>query len=108
MLVDESKYERIITFVLNCLTTIPLVIGHRVANAVFLEALSHVVGHTKSKQMLLECAHASVKHMSCLHALGLLLGVPEWTDSFNLRLIAPKECVEAIRTMDVDENDMLK
>lgn len=106
-----------IEFVLDCLTTLPLVIGHRVINAVILDALNHVVGQTRSKQALLAAAQrAPMRGVAAggeggratrLHALGLLLGVQEWTEDYSQRLVAPRACVEIVHGMDVDmENNL--
>jgi len=57
--------------------------------------------------MLLECAQNSVRQTSSLHALGLVLGIQEWGDNFNQRLIAPKECLEEISSMDVEPDAVI-
>jgi len=57
--------------------------------------------------MLLECARSSVRQTSALQALGLVLGIREWGDNFNQRLIAPKECLEAISLMEEEFDDVV-
>jgi hypothetical protein len=62
---------------------------------VFLDALSFAVGQTRSKQLLLQHARSD-EQVTKLQALGMLLGIQEWTESFHLRTIFPKNCIEVL------------
>lgn len=61
----------------------------------FLDALSDVMGQTQSKQLLLQHAR-SAQQLTKLQTLGMLLGIQEWTDSFQSSFVFPQNCVEAV------------
>ena len=66
---------------------------------VFLEPLSHVIGQSKSKELLLHQVSTLQQH-SRLHSLGMLLGIGEWSQSFQQRLTLPENCVERPEKID--------
>ncbi|CAH1791177.1 unnamed protein product [Owenia fusiformis] len=88
---DKSKH--VVQFVLELLGKLPLTICQTIADQVILEPLSHVVGSTKSKMALLECANRP-KLRGRLQVLGASLGVQEWSDSFQERLKVPEQIVQ--------------
>lgn len=59
----------------------------------FLEPLSHVVGAAKSKDLLQQLAR-SPQQQNRLQLLGCLLGVQEWTRSFERRCQPSEQCLE--------------
>jgi len=62
---------------------------------VFLDALSHVVGQVQSKQLLMQhCLNS--QQTGRLQLLGMLLGVSEWTKTFDGRTTFPPSCVEEV------------
>lgn len=80
-------------FVLHCLTALPPVIAAAVASQVFLDPLTEVLGQARSKAALLLEA-SSPQQLSCLHRLGLMLGVTEWSRDFEAkRTLPPTECL---------------
>jgi hypothetical protein len=53
------------------------------------------VGQTRSKQLLLQHARR-IEQVTKLQALGMLLGIQEWTSSFHSRTVFPKNCIEVV------------
>ena len=58
---------------------------------VILDPLGDVIGQTKSKDCLLDCATTTEKR-SKLQALGMLLGILEWSGSFQSRTVFGEDC----------------
>lgn len=53
---------------------------------VFLEPFSRVLGHAKSKQVLITVAQSDLRHMNSLHRLGILLGIMDWVKDYQKKL----------------------
>nr|XP_029134426.1 uncharacterized protein LOC109987450 [Labrus bergylta] len=85
---DVSCYSTVAKFLLECFIRIPSRISQAVLNKVFLEPFSGVLGQTKSKQVLITMAQSDPRHLNCLHRLGILLGVIEWSKDFQKKLNA--------------------
>ena len=66
---------------------------------IFLEPLASVIGKAKSKDLLLAAA-VTTAQQSRLQVLGCLLGVNEWTASFEERKKYPRDCMQKVETMD--------
>ena len=83
---SKSSQKTLALFVLDCLTTVPLMVGQLVIQQVFLDPLSCIVGQIKSKEYLLSCSK-SVEQKTRLQALGMLLGIQKWSDDFQSRTV---------------------
>ncbi|XP_047465584.1 protein NO VEIN isoform X3 [Mugil cephalus] len=83
---DVSCYSRVAEFLLACLTRIPNRTGLALSQQVFLEPFSRVLGQAKSKEVLITVAQSDPKHMSCLHRLGILLGITDWIKDYRKKL----------------------
>ncbi|KAG7491801.1 hypothetical protein MATL_G00007700 [Megalops atlanticus] len=90
---DAKSYSRVAKFVLDCLIRIPTRICKAVLQQVFLEPLTRVLGHAKSKAVLLNTAKADTRYLNRLHHMGLLLGMTEWMKDFHGKLSPPKQPV---------------
>lgn len=49
----------------------------------FLEPFSRVLGPAASKKVLLTVAQSDARHLSCLHRLGIVLGITEWVKDYQ-------------------------
>nr|XP_046232573.1 protein NO VEIN isoform X2 [Scatophagus argus] len=87
---DVSCYSRVAEFLLACLTRIPTRTCQALLQQVFLEPFSRVLGHAKSKQVLIAVAQSDPKHMICLHRLGILLGITDWVRDYQKKLNPPQ------------------
>ena len=85
---------QIASFVLDCLTTVPLVVGQLIIKHVFLDPLSNVVGQTKSKDYLFSCSK-SIEQKTRLQAIGMLLGIQKWSDDFEVRIVPSNHCLKS-------------
>lgn len=56
----------------------------------FLEPFSHVLGQAKSKQVLISTAQSDLRHLNCLHRLGILIGVTDWIRDYQNKLHPPQ------------------
>ncbi|XP_077359160.1 uncharacterized protein LOC144005104 isoform X2 [Festucalex cinctus] len=83
---DMSCYGTVANFVLDCLVRIPSRLCQALLQQVFLEPLSKVLGQTKSKLVLIAAAQSNLKHINCLHRLGILLGITEWVKDYQKKL----------------------
>ncbi|XP_032358201.1 protein NO VEIN isoform X1 [Etheostoma spectabile] len=83
---DASCYSRVAKFLLACLTRIPTRICQALLQQVFLEPFSLVLGQAKSKQVLITVAQSDLRHMNCLHRLGILLGITDWVKDYQKKL----------------------
>ncbi|XP_031146992.1 protein NO VEIN isoform X1 [Sander lucioperca] len=83
---DVSCYSRVAKFLLACLTRIPTRICQALLQQVFLEPFSLVLGQAKSKQVLITVAQSDLRHMNCLHRLGILLGITDWIKDYQKKL----------------------
>ncbi|XP_034717175.1 protein NO VEIN isoform X2 [Etheostoma cragini] len=83
---DVSCYSRVAKFLLACLTRIPTRICQALLQQVFLEPFSLVLGQAKSKQVLVTEAQSDLRHMNCLHRLGILLGITDWVKDYHKKL----------------------
>ncbi|XP_074518878.1 uncharacterized protein LOC141784855 isoform X2 [Halichoeres trimaculatus] len=81
-----SSYSRAAKFLLECFIRIPSRICRALLKKVFLEPFSGVLGQTKSKQVLTSAAQSNLRHLNCLHQLGILLGITEWIRDFSKKL----------------------
>lgn len=61
--------------------SIPTSISHTLQ--VFLEPFSRVLGQATSKKVLLAVAQSDARHLSCLHRLGVVLGITEWVKDYQ-------------------------
>uniref|UniRef100_A0A3Q2QWH8 Wu:fj29h11 n=1 Tax=Fundulus heteroclitus TaxID=8078 RepID=A0A3Q2QWH8_FUNHE len=87
---DVTCYSRVATFLLRCLTRIPTRTCQALLQQVFLEPFSRVLGQAKSKEVLITVAQADPKHLSCLHRLGILLGITDWVKDYQKKLTPPQ------------------
>uniref|UniRef100_A0A3B3WWM6 HTH OST-type domain-containing protein n=1 Tax=Poecilia mexicana TaxID=48701 RepID=A0A3B3WWM6_9TELE len=78
-----EEYSRVANFLLQCLTRIPTRTCQALLQQVFLEPFSRVLGQAKSKEVLITVAQSDPKHMSCLHRLGILLGITDWVKDYQ-------------------------
>uniref|UniRef100_M3ZT74 Wu:fj29h11 n=1 Tax=Xiphophorus maculatus TaxID=8083 RepID=M3ZT74_XIPMA len=83
---DVTCYSRVANFLLQCLTRIPTRTCQALLQQVFLEPFSRVLGQAKSKEVLITVAQSDPKHMSCLHRLGILLGITDWVKDYQKKL----------------------
>ncbi|PWA21616.1 hypothetical protein CCH79_00003387 [Gambusia affinis] len=83
---DVTCYSRVANFLLQCLTRIPTRTCQALLQQVFLEPFSRVLGQAKSKEVLIRVAQSDPKHMSCLHRLGILLGITDWVKDYQKKL----------------------
>ncbi|XP_043958453.1 protein NO VEIN isoform X2 [Gambusia affinis] len=83
---DVTCYSRVANFLLQCLTRIPTRTCQALLQQVFLEPFSRVLGQAKSKEVLIRMAQSDPKHMSCLHRLGILLGITDWVKDYQKKL----------------------
>ena len=70
---------------------------------VFLEPFSRVLGQAKSKQVLITVAQSDPKHMNCLHRLGILLGITDWTKDYQKKLNPPQSHSYNMHTAPVEQ-----
>ncbi|XP_076616737.1 uncharacterized protein LOC143339417 isoform X1 [Chaetodon auriga] len=87
---DVSCYSRVAKFLLECLTRIPTRTFQALLQQVFLEPFSMVIGQAKSKRVLITVAQSDLKHMNCLHRLGILLGITDWVKDYQKKLNPPQ------------------
>uniref|UniRef100_A0AAY4BVZ5 HTH OST-type domain-containing protein n=1 Tax=Denticeps clupeoides TaxID=299321 RepID=A0AAY4BVZ5_9TELE len=85
---EEKSYGRIASFILECIFRIPTRICKALLQQVFLEPLSKVVGQSMSRKVLLNMA--GTRYLNKLHQMGVLLGITEWTQSFQTNLRSPE------------------
>lgn len=52
----------------------------------FLEPFSSVLGHSKSKRVLISVAQSDTRHLNCLHWLGIILGIMDWVKDYQKKL----------------------
>uniref|UniRef100_A0A3B3CPC6 Wu:fj29h11 n=1 Tax=Oryzias melastigma TaxID=30732 RepID=A0A3B3CPC6_ORYME len=78
------------TFLLDCLIRIPTRTCQALLQKVFLEPFSHVLGQAKSKQVLISTAQSDLRHLNCLHRLGILIGVTDWIRDYQNKLHPPQ------------------
>ncbi|CAB1338211.1 unnamed protein product [Coregonus sp. 'balchen'] len=65
--------------------------GHLVSMVVFLEPFFRVLGgQAKSKAVLLSTARSNLRHLNCLHQLGIVLGITDWVNDYHTKLSAPQ------------------
>ena len=58
---------------------------------VFLEPFSRVLGgQAKSKAVLLSTARSNLRHLNCLHQLGIVLGITDWVKDYHTKLSPPQ------------------
>ncbi|RVE59880.1 hypothetical protein OJAV_G00193380 [Oryzias javanicus] len=88
---DISCYGRVATFLLDCLIRIPTRTCQALLQKVFLEPFSHVLGQAKSKQVLIRAAQSDLRHLNCLHRLGILMGVTDWIKDYQNKLHPPQD-----------------
>lgn len=74
---------------------------------VFLDPLSHAVGATKSKGVVLQCAVTSPQRTR-LQLLGMKLGIQSWSDSFQSVTELPTECLQKAEVMDLGMGEVLE
>uniref|UniRef100_A0A4W4ERA0 HTH OST-type domain-containing protein n=1 Tax=Electrophorus electricus TaxID=8005 RepID=A0A4W4ERA0_ELEEL len=84
---DDCTFSTVAKFLLECITRMPTRICKELLQQVILEPLSKVLGHAKSKSVLLEAARAESRYLSKLHRMGLLLGLTEWVRDFHGQLV---------------------
>ncbi|XP_040922726.1 protein NO VEIN isoform X2 [Toxotes jaculatrix] len=87
---DMLCYSRAANFLLACLTRIPTRTCQALLQQVFLEPFFRVLGQAKSKQVLITAAQSDPRHMNCLHRLGILLGITEWSKDYQKKLNPPE------------------
>nr|XP_020442679.1 uncharacterized protein LOC109952134 isoform X2 [Monopterus albus] len=87
---EVSCYSRVAKFLLACLTRIPSKTCLALWQPVFLEPFSRVLGQAKSKQVLITVAQSDLRHMNCLHRLGILLGITDWVKDYQKKLNPPQ------------------
>lgn len=78
----------------------------------FLEPFSRVLGQARSKKVLITVAQSDARHLSCLHRLGVLLGITDWVKDYQRKLnpsqshngishMAPLEQIKVGKNIDV-------
>uniref|UniRef100_H2MER9 Wu:fj29h11 n=1 Tax=Oryzias latipes TaxID=8090 RepID=H2MER9_ORYLA len=87
---DISCYSRVAKFLLDCLIRIPTRTCQALLQKVFLEPFSLVLGQAKSKQVLIRTAQSDLRHLNCLHRLGILTGVTDWIRDYQNKLHPPQ------------------
>uniref|UniRef100_A0A3P9JKB7 Wu:fj29h11 n=1 Tax=Oryzias latipes TaxID=8090 RepID=A0A3P9JKB7_ORYLA len=87
---DISCYSRVAKFLLDCLIRIPTRTCQALLQKVFLEPFSLVLGQAKSKQVLIRTAQSDLRHLNCLHRLGVLTGVTDWIRDYQNKLHPPQ------------------
>ncbi|XP_034425939.1 protein NO VEIN isoform X1 [Hippoglossus hippoglossus] len=103
---DEENvacYSRVAEFLLACLTRIPTRTCQALLQQVFLEPFSRVLGQAKSKQVLITVAQSDPRHMNCLHRLGILLGITDWTKDYQKKLNPPQSHSYNMHTAPVEQ-----
>lgn len=55
-----------------------------------MEPFSRVVGQAISKKVLLNVAQSDARHLSCLHRLGVVLGITEWVKDYQRKWNLPQ------------------
>ena len=80
---------------LQCLLAIPTKICVALANQVFLDPLGHVVGSSKSKQLLAQLCKTGTDQ-NRLVQLGCLLGIPEWTNMIQQKCQLPVSAIQIL------------
>ncbi|XP_071961958.1 uncharacterized protein [Antedon mediterranea] len=78
---------KVVTFVLDCLVLLPTNLCFAVSE-VFLKPLSTVIGDKRSKKLLNE-ACMTTNQLNRMQRLGFLLGIVEWSETFDLKLKNP-------------------
>ncbi|XP_036073145.1 protein NO VEIN isoform X3 [Oryzias melastigma] len=110
---DISCYSRVATFLLDCLIRIPTRTCQALLQKVFLEPFSHVLGQAKSKQVLISTAQSDLRHLNCLHRLGILIGVTDWIRDYQNKLHPPqnhnmyKENMDQVKSSLADSSSSL-
>uniref|UniRef100_A0A3Q2QWQ6 Wu:fj29h11 n=1 Tax=Fundulus heteroclitus TaxID=8078 RepID=A0A3Q2QWQ6_FUNHE len=94
------------TFLLRCLTRIPTRTCQALLQQVFLEPFSRVLGQAKSKEVLITVAQADPKHLSCLHRLGILLGITDWVKDYQKKLTPPQSQSNNPNLTDSDSSSL--
>lgn len=106
---DVSCYSTVAKFLLACLLRIPTKTCKALMQQVFLEPFAQVLGQAKSKQVLTTVAQSDPQHITCLHRLGILLGITDWIKDFQKKLVQPQRphylnnaVVEQGKVSDID------
>ncbi|KAJ7984929.1 hypothetical protein DPEC_G00359850 [Dallia pectoralis] len=88
---NSSGCSPVAVFILDCLIRIPTRTCQALLQQVFLEPFSRVLGgQAKSKAVLLSTARFNRRHQNCLHQLGIVLGITDWTKDYQSRLKSPQ------------------
>ncbi|XP_041714657.1 uncharacterized protein wu:fj29h11 isoform X2 [Coregonus clupeaformis] len=88
---DGSCFSSVALFLLDCLIRIPTRTCRALLQQVFLEPFSRVLGgQAKSKAVLLSTARSNLRHLNCLHQLGIVLGITDWVKDYHTKLSAPQ------------------
>ncbi|XP_028975778.2 uncharacterized protein wu:fj29h11 isoform X2 [Esox lucius] len=84
---NGSCFSPVAHFLLDCLVRIPAKTCRSLLQQVFLEPFSRVLGgQAKSKAVLLSTARFSLRHLNCLHQLGIVLGITDWIKDYQTKL----------------------
>uniref|UniRef100_A0A8C8GLA8 HTH OST-type domain-containing protein n=1 Tax=Oncorhynchus tshawytscha TaxID=74940 RepID=A0A8C8GLA8_ONCTS len=88
---DGSCFSSVALFLLDCLIRIPTRTCRALLQQVFLEPFSRVLGgQAKSKAVLLSTARSNLRHLNCLHQLGIVLGITDWVKDYHTKLSPPQ------------------
>uniref|UniRef100_A0A3Q3K307 HTH OST-type domain-containing protein n=1 Tax=Monopterus albus TaxID=43700 RepID=A0A3Q3K307_MONAL len=104
---EVSCYSRVAKFLLACLTRIPSKTCLALWQPVFLEPFSRVLGQAKSKQVLITVAQSDLRHMNCLHRLGILLGITDWVKDYQKKLNPPQSQNYSPYTAPVEQTKVI-